>query len=101
MYRALNRIRKSKLILEALFDEKSKAVYFLAAIDRISKYPTACIYEKANGSIVLRCLVMYIEFHAIPRSIRPDQAICWVGNQVKIFCTKNNIQIIEAPVNSS
>ena len=42
---------------------------------------------------------MYIEFHGIPRSIRLDQAKCLVGNQVKTFCNKNNIDIIEAPVN--
>ena len=42
---------------------------------------------------------MYFENHGIPRSIRLDQAKCLVGNQVKIFCNKNNIDIIEAPVN--
>ena len=42
---------------------------------------------------------MYIEIHGIPRSIRLDQAKCLVGNQVKTFCNKNNIDIIEAPVN--
>ena len=42
---------------------------------------------------------MNIEIHGIPRSIRLDQAKCLVGNQVKTFCNKNNIDIIEAPVN--
>ena len=42
---------------------------------------------------------MYIENHGIPRSIRLDQAKCLVGHQVKNFCNKNNIEIIEAPVN--
>ena len=42
---------------------------------------------------------MYIENHGIPRSIRLDQAKCLFGNQVKTFCNKNNIDIIEAPVN--
>ena len=42
---------------------------------------------------------MYIENHGIPRSIRLDQAKCLIGNQVKTFCNKNNIYIIEAPVN--
>ena len=31
-----------------IFDEKGNEVYFLAAIDRFSKYPTAYIYDKAN-----------------------------------------------------
>ena len=42
---------------------------------------------------------MYIEIHGIPRSTRSDQAKCLVGNQVKTFCNKNNIDIVEAPVN--
>ena len=42
---------------------------------------------------------MFIENHLIPRSIRLDQAKCLVGNQVKNFCNKNNIENIEAPVN--
>ena len=83
-----------------IFDEKGNEVYFLAAIDRFSKCPTACIYDKANGPNVLKFLDMYIESHGIPRSIRLDQAKCLVGNQVKTFCNKNNIVIIEAPVNN-
>ena len=49
-----------------IFDEKGYEVYFLAAIDRFSKYPTACIYDKANGPNVLKFLDMYIENHGIP-----------------------------------
>ena len=66
-----------------IFDEKGNEVYFLAAIDRFSKYPTACIYDKANEPNVLKFLDMYIEIHGIPSSIRLDQAKCLVGNQVK------------------
>ena len=40
-----------------------------------------------------------IENHGIPRSIRLDQAKCLVGHQVKNFCNKNNIVVIEAPFN--
>ena len=78
-----------------IFDEKCNDVYFLAAIDRFSKYPTACIYDKANGQNVLKFLDMYIEKHGIQRPIRLDQAKCLVGNQVKTFCNKNNIDIIQ------
>ena len=42
---------------------------------------------------------MYIENHGFPRSIRLDQQKSLVGNQIKTFCNKNNIDIIEAPVN--
>ena len=41
---------------------------------------------------------MYIENNGIPQSIRLDQAKRLVGNQLKTFCNKNNINIIEAPV---
>ena len=81
------------------FDERSNEVFFLAAIDHFSKYPTAYDYDKTNGPNVLKFLDMYIETHGIPRSIRLDQAKCLVGHQVKTFCNKNNIDIIEAPVN--
>ena len=74
-------------------------MYFLAAIDRFSNYPTAYIYDKGNGPNVFKFLDMYIEIHGIPRSIRLDQAKCLVGDQVKTFCNKNNIDTIEAPVN--
>ena len=82
-----------------IFDEKGKEVYFLTAIDRFSKYPIAYIYDKVNGPNVLKFVDMYIEIHGNPRYIRLDQAKCLVGNQVKTFCNKNNIDIIEAPVN--
>ena len=83
-----------------IFDEKGNEIYFLAAIDRFSKYPSACIYDKANGPNVLTFLDRYIENHGIPRSIRLDQAKCLVGNQVKTLCNKKKIiDIIEAPVN--
>ena len=82
-----------------IFDEKGNEIYFLAAIHHFSQYPTACIYDKANGPNVLQFLDKYIENHGIPRSIRLDQAKGLVGNQVKTFSNINNIDIIEAPVN--
>ena len=80
------------------YDEKSNEIYFLASIGQFSKYPTACIYEKVNGPNVIKFLDMCIENHGVLLSIRLDQAN-FFGNQVKTFCNKNNIQIIEAPVN--
>ena len=55
---------------------------------------------KANGPIILKFLVLYTENHGIPRSIRLDQAKCLIGNQIKTFCNKNSIEIIETPVNN-
>ena len=48
-----------------IFGETGDEVYFLTAIDRFSKYPTACLYEKTNGPNVLD---MYNENLVIPRS---------------------------------
>ena len=42
---------------------------------------------------------IYIENHGIPRSIQLDHAKCLVCHQVKNFCNKSNIDIIEAPIN--
>ena len=53
-----------------IYDEKDHEVYFLAAIYRFSKIPTASIFNKANGPF-----------------------------QVKNFCNKKNIDTIEALVN--
>ena len=36
--------------------------------------------------------------HGIPRTIRLDQARCQTGQQVKTFCSQNNIQLVEAPI---
>ena len=36
--------------------------------------------------------------HGIPRAIRLDQARCQTGQQIKAFCSQNNIQLIEAPI---
>ena len=36
--------------------------------------------------------------HGIPHSIRLDQARCQTGQQIKAFCSQNNIQLLEAPI---
>ena len=40
-------------------NEKDKDIYFLACIDRYSKYPTARIFENANGANVVKFLRNY------------------------------------------
>ena len=90
-----NKERQNDL-LGPISDEKGQEIYFLAGIDRFSKFPTACLFEKANGPNLLKFLD--IENHGIPRSISLDPARSFVGHQVKTFCNTNNIEIIEAPV---
>ena len=57
----------------AFFGEKGNEVFFIAARNHFSKYPTACIYEKANRPDVLNFLDMNIENRGIPRFIPLDQ----------------------------
>ena len=79
-------------------NEKDKDIYFLACFDRYSKYPTVRIFEKANGTNVVKFLRNYAYTHGIPRTIRLDQATCLVGKQVTNYCNENNIDILDAPV---
>ena len=79
-------------------NDKDKDIYFLACIDRYSKYPTARIFEHANGTNVVKFLRDYAYTHGIPRTIRLDQATCLVGKQVTNYCNENNINILDAPV---
>ena len=80
-------------------DEKDQDIYFLACIDRFSKFPTVEVFEKANGPNVLKFLDDYIHIHGVPRNIRLDQACCLIGNKVKTFCKQHNINILTAPAN--
>ena len=80
-------------------NEKDQDVYFLACIDRFSKFPTVEFFEKANGPNLLKFLDDYIHIHGVPRNIRLDQARCLIGNKVKTFCKQHNINILTAPAN--
>ena len=80
-------------------NENEHEIYILTCIDRFSKYPSAELVDIANSSNVIRILDNYIQIHGVPCSLRIDQARCLVGNQVKSFCTKNNLTLIAAPAN--
>ena len=81
-----------------IYQEKSREIYFLACIDRFSKFPTAEVFDRANANNILKFLQEYVLLHKIPRSIRLDQTRCQTGQQIKAFCSQNNIQLIEAPI---
>ena len=80
-------------------NEKDQDIYFLACIDRFSKYPSVEVFDEANGPNVLKFLDDYIQIHGVPRNIRLDQARCLIGYKVKNFCKQHNINILPAPVN--
>ena len=81
-----------------IYNEKNEEIYFLAYTDRFSKFPTAEVFDRANADNILKFLQEYVLLHEIPRSIRLDQAWCQTGNQIKAFCSQNNIRLIEAPI---
>ena len=62
--------------------EKNHENYILTCIDRISKYPSAEIFDKANASNVIKFLDNYIHIHGVPRLLRIDQA-CWSRSRVE------------------
>ena len=79
-------------------NERDKEIYFLTCIDRFSKNPTVEIFEKANGTNVVKFLREYAYNHGIPRTIRLDKATCLVGKQVTSYCNESNIDNLDAPV---
>ena len=81
-----------------IHNEKNQEIYFLACIDRFSKFPTADVFDRANADNFLKFFQEYVFLHGIPRTIRLDQARCQTGQQVTTFCSQNNIQLIEAPI---
>ena len=80
-----------------IYNEKNQEIYFRACIDRFSKFPSAEVFDRAIADNILKFLQEYVLLHGIPRAIRLDQARCQTGQQIKAFCSQNNIQLIEAP----
>ena len=81
-----------------ILNEKDKQIYFLTCIDRYSKHHRVEIFEKGNGTNVVKFLREYAHNHGIPRIIRLDQATCLVSKQVTNYCNESNINILDAPV---
>ena len=81
-----------------IYIEKNQEVYFLACIDRFSKFATVEVFDRANAEDILKFFQKYVLLHGIPRTIRLGQAQCQIGHQIKAFCNQNNIQLIEAPI---
>ena len=80
-------------------NEKDHEVYILTCIDSFSKYPSADIFDNANASYIINILENYRQIHGVPCTLRIDQALCLIENQIKNFCTRNNINLIPAPAN--
>ena len=57
-----------------IFDGQGREVYFLACIDRFSKFPILKLVSNANGPNIEKFLNKSITQHGVPRNIRLDQA---------------------------
>ena len=82
-----------------IFDGQGREVYFLACIDRFSKFPTLKLVANANGPNIEKFLNKYITQHGVPKNIRLDQARCLKGNKIQQLCKRYNINLIYAPAN--
>ena len=82
-----------------IVDGQGREIYFLACIDRFSKFPSLKLYNNANAINVEHFLNKYMSIHGVPRSIRMDQARCQKGNIIRDLCSRNNIRVIFAPAN--
>ena len=60
----------------SILDGQEREVYFLACIDRFSKFPTLKLFNNANATNIEHFLTKYIANQGVPRSIRMDQARC-------------------------
>ena len=80
-----------------IIDGQGREIYFLACIDRFSKFPTLKLYNNANGPNIEKFLNKYIVRHGVPRNLRIDQARCLKGNKVQQISDKHDINIIFAP----
>ena len=82
-----------------IIDGQGRELYFLACIDRFSKFPTFKLCNNANAPNIEHFLTKYIAIHGVPRYLRMDQARCQTGNVLKEFCNRNNFKIIFALAN--
>ena len=80
--------------------EKDQDTYFLACINRFSKNRTVAVFDKSNGTNVIKYLDEYIQIHGFPRNIRLHQARCLIEYKVNNFCKQLKINIITAPANN-
>ena len=57
-----------------IYNEKNQEIYFLAYINRFSKFATAEVFDRANADNILKFLQKFVLLYGIPRTIRLAQA---------------------------
>ena len=58
-----------------ILDGQGREVYFLACIDRFSKFPSLKLCNHANAINIEHFLNKNMSIHGVPRSIRLDQLV--------------------------
>ena len=66
----------------------------LLCIDRFSKFPSAKVVNNTSASSFLSFMSEYCHLHGFPKSIRIDHGSCFISNDFRNFCEKNNINLI-------
>ena len=82
-----------------ILDGQGREVYFLACIDRFSKFSSLKLYNNAKATNIEHFLNKNMSIHGVPRSIRMNQARCQTGNIIRELCNRNNIKTKFAPAN--
>ena len=82
-----------------IYNERNHEVYFLAFIERFSKFLSVEVCQHANANSIQKFLRNYILLQGVPRRIHFDQARCQIGKQISNFYKQHNINVIAAPIN--
>ena len=68
--------------------------YPLLCIDRFSKFPSAEVVNNTSASSILAFVTDYCPLHGFPKSIIVDHGSCFISNEFRNFCKKNNLKLI-------
>ena len=68
--------------------------YLLLCIDHFTKFSSAKVVNNTSASSILSFMSDCCHLHGFPKSIRVDHGSCFISNDFRNFCEKNNINLI-------
>ena len=83
-----------------VINERGIEQYFLASIDRYSKYPTVEIVNNPSSTKIIKFLNTNKYNHGVPRTIRFDQARCSTGKKFEAICIEKKFESLYANSNN-
>ena len=83
---------------EPLPDKLNRKAYFLVAVDKWTKFPTAKVISNTTADIAIKFMQRYISNNGVPRRLRCDQAQTFRAKKFQLFCNSNKIKLLFAPV---